>query len=90
MIHVLEKGRPILFSFLILDQEEHGQAKTMRKSTKCSISNAFSMTIINSHPTKKKYDELIADHDTDLKFKINGILAKEKNMIANLLEGHLR
>ena len=49
-----EKGTPILFSFLILDQEEHGQAKTMRKNTKCSISNAFSMTIINSHPTKKE------------------------------------
>ena len=34
VIHVLEKGRPILFSFLILDQEEHGQAKTMRKKHK--------------------------------------------------------
>ena len=37
VIHVLEKARPILFSFLILDQEEHGQAKTMRKSTKCHL-----------------------------------------------------
>ena len=85
----MDKAIPILFSFLILDQEEHGQAKTMRKSSKWSVSNAFSMTIINSHPTKKIYDEL-ADHDTELKFKIDGNLVKEKNMIANLLEGHLR
>ena len=87
MIHVLEKGRPILFSFLILDQEEHGQAKTMRKSTKCNISNAFSMTIINSHPTKKKYDELIAGHDTDLKFKINGIFGKRKSYACKFIKG---
>ena len=47
------------------------------------------MTIINSHPTKKKYDELIADHDTELKFKINGILVKEYDR-KSIRGAHLR